>query len=59
MRAGIPMREADATDLDMYLKVLGQAAKRDAQEREDRSGRARDGKKIVELKRGTIDQFWG
>ena len=59
MRAGIAMREADATDLDMYLKVLGQAAKRDAQEREDRSGRAQDGKKIVELKRGTIDQFWG
>lgn len=58
MRAGIAMREADATDLAMYLRVLAQAAKHDDRDPEPR-GRRGDDSRVVELRRGFIDDFWG
>ena len=57
IRAGISMRDADETELGMYLKVLEQLAKADKDEDKDRKGDAR--KPVVELKRGFIDDFWG
>ena len=63
MRAGIPMREADETDLEMYLKVLAQAAKHDKDDKRQRGPKTentpRGKKRVVELQRGYIDDFWG
>ena len=58
IRAGIAMRDADETELRMYLKVLEQLAK----EKDDEGTGNRKqgtGKTVVELKRGFIDDFWG
>lgn len=60
MRAGIPMSEADKTDLGMYLRVIGHAAKQQADRPESAdAGRGSGGssKDVILLKRGTIDEF--
>lgn len=62
LRAGIPLREADETELGMYLRVMGYVA-RQQHERANFSPApsGNDGKQsnVIELKRGTIDEFWG
>lgn len=61
LRAGIPMREIDRTDLKMYLRVMAHAAQREEKE-EEQGQETRDkgqGKKpVIELKRGYIDDFF-
>ncbi len=61
LRVGISMREIDATDLGLYLRVLAQAAKH-KKEKDDGSDAPAAGKgkgEVIELKRGYIDDFWG
>ena len=59
LRAGIAMRDADETDLGMYLKALAQAAKHDRDEAPAIENTPRGQRPVVELKRGTIEDFWG
>lgn len=61
LRAGIPMREIDETDLARYLRVMAYISehheeKPPAAQAPDKSG---SGGEVIELRRGTIDQFWG
>ena len=50
-----------ATEVGMYLKVLAAAAKRDRDSApgEKTMDTPQGRKKVVEMRRGTIDQFWG
>lgn len=60
MRAGIPMSEADKTDLGRYLRVMGHVIRQqeDCAERSTAgNGAGSSGKDVVLLKRGTIDEF--
>lgn len=62
LRAGIPLREADETELGMYLRVMGYVAKQQEERESSALAPSRNGRKqdnVIELKRGTIDQFWG
>jgi len=57
MRAGIPMSEADKTDLGMYLRVMGFVVKQRTENPEPAGGSEKPRKDVVYLKRGTIDDF--
>ena len=60
LRAGISMREIDATDLGLYLRVLAQASKHKKEKDNEPDNQApAKGKEVIELKRGFIDDFWG
>lgn len=62
LRAGISLREADETELGMYLRVMGYVARQqDERENFPPAPSRNDGKQgnVIELKRGTIDEFWG
>lgn len=50
LRAGIPMREIDKTDLHRYLRVLAhECHSKDEDE---------PGSDATELRRGTVDMLW-
>lgn len=57
MRAGIPMSEADKTDLGMYLRVMGFVARQQAETPEPAGRSEKPHKDVVYLERGTIDDF--
>ena len=57
LRAGIPMRDIDETDLARYLRVLAFAAKH--AERDEEPEPQIPGGQVVELRRGTIEDFLG
>ena len=50
------LREADGTELGMYLRILKRAGGR---KKEEKNGKTKDGKEVITLRRGTIDEFWG
>ena len=59
MRAGIAMRDADQTELGMYLKVLAHMSREDNEREAPQSPRGGPTKAVVELRRGTADEFFG
>lgn len=62
LRAGIPLREADETELGMYLRVMGYVARQQEEKESYTPTPSRNDRKqsnVIELKRGTIDEFWG
>lgn len=59
MRAGIAMRDADQTELGMYLKVLAHMSREDNERETPQSPRGGPAKTVVELRRGTADEFFG
>lgn len=62
LKCGIPMNDADETDLHRYLRVLQYNSKRDKENKKKEKASAvtaHDGKgSVIELRRGTIDEFW-
>lgn len=57
LRAGIPMRDIDQTDLARYLRVLAFTAKRAEHDKEPEP--RKPGGQVVELRRGSIEDFLG
>ena len=60
LRAGIPMREADQTDLARYLRVLAYVAehKPAADKTDAPASSGKPGKREIILRRGTIEDIW-
>ena len=56
-RAGVSLREADGTELGMYLRILARAGGHKKDRAEAKT--AGSGKEVITLRRGTIDEFWG
>ncbi len=62
LKCGIPMSDADETELHRYLRVLQFNSKRDKENKKNEKASTvtrQDGKgNVIELRRGTIDEFW-
>ena len=62
LKCGIPMSDADNTELHRYLRVLQFNSKRDKAEKKNKKAGTvtkQDAKgNVIELRRGTIDEFW-
>ena len=58
LKCGIPMCDADDTDLHRYLRVLQYNSKRDKSEKKSTVTRENAKGNVIELRRGTIDEFW-
>lgn len=63
MRNGIAMRDADDTDLALYLRILAFTGKHDRKKkpdpRADQNENTAQKGAVIELRRGTIDEFFG